>query len=149
MKFFVVGLVFLGALGTIVAIGLMEASIPVLKLGQLLGGEYHGGSVHVNESKVLSIESLAPLRFTVTERENSERQMVVESRGMPPDNFAIGRDVGLQGRFDPETRVFHAYRITTQCPSRYEASKEVGGYGAQEPRLDYPAVAPLSAPPAN
>jgi cytochrome c-type biogenesis protein CcmE len=150
-KVAVVALIFVVALSALVWVGIASA-IPVLPLARLTGPEYQGGNVEIKDARVARVETWSPLRFSVTSRAGSLPNLVwVETPRSIPENFKEGNDIGLQGSYDRATNTFHAYRLTTACPSKYEASKE--GYG---PEGGGPAVpskpgapgAPVGVPPA-
>jgi cytochrome c-type biogenesis protein CcmE len=41
--------------------------------------------------------------------------------GLMPDAFGGGREVVVEGTFDPRARTLHATKLVTKCPSKYEA----------------------------
>ena len=125
-KTVIVGLVFLCALGTLILV-MVRSTVPVLAFHELDSARYEGGNVHINDTQIVEIETLGPLVFFVSPRGHGSSRMRVESRQSVPENFKPGLDVGLHGTFDVETNTFHAYRVTTACPSRYEADKAVEG----------------------
>jgi hypothetical protein len=151
MKPLVVGSFFVAAMGALLWAGWMSASIPVVKVAELQATS-HTGTVEVKDAKVVFIESLAPLRFKVSPRNDASAFMWVESPGSIPENFKEGADVGLLGAYNREKNLLAAERITTQCPSKYEASKEAksaaaaGGYptsfegAARAPAQEKPAA---------
>jgi cytochrome c-type biogenesis protein CcmE len=154
MRITLIIIVFLSAVGALVAVGL-GTSIPEMRLAQLLAEEPGASpdrargevTCQLKDGQVAEIESLAPLRFTITSRTDSRLRMKVTSARAVPENFKVGIDVGLKGTYDPQSGVFDAYTVTTKCPSRYEASKEVGD-GKAEPGVGYPAPAPEGPPGA-
>ena len=122
-------LVFAAALAVLVYVGLVERSIPVLRLTQLRSAEYAGGTVQVDGGEIAAIESYAPLLFTVRPEGDPSFLLRVRSERLAPENFKEGIKVSLRGEYDPEEDVFVAYKVSTQCPSRYEASGEGGSDG--------------------
>lgn len=150
MKPFVVGFSFVAAMAVLVWAGWMSASIPVVKVRELQATTAAGtvkldtaklNTVQVNDGKVVFIEALAPLRFKLSPRDDPSLYVWVEYPGSVPENFKEGRDVGLLGGYDPQKNLFTAERITTQCPSKYEASKEAK---SEKPGGDYPVSAQSS-----
>jgi hypothetical protein len=145
----VIGVVFVSALTVLVWAGYTSASIPVLKVHDLRT-VYAGGTVRVTDTKIVSIESDSPLVFRVSPREGALDEVRVVSERTMPENFQVGRDVGLTGDYDRLTNTFTARTITTQCPTKYEASKE--GRGEEGPSAggpSYPGAggpAPASSP---
>jgi hypothetical protein len=135
MKPFVVGSVFLVAVGVLLWAGIVAASIPIVKIRQLQAepAEF-AGTIQVDDGKVAEIESLAPLRFAVAARSDPTLRLKVESPCSVPDNFTLGREVSIRGEYDASRNLFRAHRVSTQCPSKYEASKDGGGeYGKEAP----------------
>jgi cytochrome c-type biogenesis protein CcmE len=122
-----VGAVFLSALVVLVWVGVVNASIPVLQVAELLSEEYKGGEVQVDGGKIAKIESYAPLRFSVAAENDPKLAIAVASKVGVPENFKEGIKVSVRGEYDRDTKIFHAYKVSTQCPSRYEATSEVEG----------------------
>jgi cytochrome c-type biogenesis protein CcmE len=120
----VVSFVLVVALGVLVWVGVLSASIPVLRIAEVKESTKPLDDVQV-DAKVAAIESTSPLRFWVySEKDPANRLLVTSERSMP-ENFRQDMDVSLRGEYRKEDQVFVAYRITTQCPSRYQASKEL------------------------
>ena len=143
MKLLVVSAVFLVALAVLVYVGVVSGSIPNLKLAQLASPKYEGGPVQVDDGKVAAVESYAPLKFTVAAENDPSVVIRVTSPRSVPENFKEGIKVSLRGEYDPKTNSFNAYKISTQCPSRYVATSEVEGEGAASGT--YPKQAPQKA----
>jgi cytochrome c-type biogenesis protein CcmE len=122
MKPFIVAAIFIAALSVVLGVA-VTASMPVLKL-RALSTEYTGGYVRVDDGKIAEIESIEPLRFKVAPESDPGQFIVVESKRTVPENFKIGVDVGLEGEYDSKSNVFTAHRISTQCPSKYEATRD-------------------------
>ncbi len=122
-KLLVVAVIFLSALSALIWVGVASA-IPIVSVAELNTPQFAQGEVEIKDGQVQAIESFAPLRFTVASRSGAGPQILVESPRTVPENFKIGIDVGLRGSFDHKKRLFHAYQVTTKCPSKYEASKD-------------------------
>ncbi len=164
----IVGVVFVSAVGVLFW-QVAASTIPVIKINQLFADDYHdgpsrGAKVQVDNGEITSIESIAPLQFTVGVKHDPETRLMVNSTVTVPENFKVGVPVSLRGTYDPNTKLFHAYRITTQCPSRYEATKEayeaagatryegVSGDSTAKPALEpvtVPATVPATRPAAK
>ena len=128
-KILIVSGIFVTALTVLVWVGIVEASIPVLKLSQLRSAEYEGGTIRLDEGQVAQIDSLAPLRFTIATKNDPSSTLQVESDAPPPENLKVGIDVGLLGEYNREKQSFRASKVSTRCPSRYQASEDAGGVG--------------------
>ncbi len=151
MKVFVISVVLVGALSAIVFLGVLEGSIPDYdRLSDFVASGYTGGEGQGNVKivgKIASIESLMPLEFTIHDIENPTVSVRVQTDEAPPQNFKAGNDVGLRGsRYDPETRTFHAYHITTKCPTKYEASEQAGAQQGYDRAFSDPLERALSVP---
>jgi len=134
------------AIGVLVYVGAVYASVPVMKIAQLRSVALpQDNEVRVDEGKVASIESFAPLRFTVAAAKDPSSTVVVESRRTVPENFKVGIEVSLVGEYDASRNVLTAYRISTMCPSKYEASKE-GAEGGEPAYRTPPGAAPGYSP---
>jgi cytochrome c-type biogenesis protein CcmE len=44
----------------------------------------------------------------------------VEYHGVVPDTFKNGSDVVVEGKYDPQRKVFHATTLLAKCPTKYE-----------------------------
>ena len=144
----IVGAVFVCAVGVLLW-QVTASMIPVIPIHQLFAGEHQGGKVQVDNGEIVSIENIAPLEFTVGVKNDPGSRLVVKSTVTVPENFKVGIPVSLRGTYDQQANMFHAYRITTQCPSRYEATEEA--YKAAEaPKYRAPddsSPAPAGATP--
>ena len=154
-KILVVSAIFVAALGTLLWVGVASA-IPDLSVAEVLESPLVNGAqpgdaspCQVKDGKVLAIESIAPLRFSVASRHDPTRVLAVTSDRSVPDNFRVGIDVGLRGTYRPQKGVFEAYRVTTKCPSKYEASKDssMGGYAEPQAGPASGPEAPTAVPP--
>ncbi len=111
--------ILVAAAGILLWVGIIRAAIPVLKVGKLLRGEYPGGVVQVDGGTVKAIRSHTPLVFVLGGSEGPQSEVLVRSKQFAPENFREGVPVSIRGVYDPATATFEAYRVATQCPSRY------------------------------
>ena len=118
--------IFAGALAILVWVGIINARIPLLKVVELRSMAAAGETVHVDDGRVLAIESYAPLRFTVTGESAPGAPLRVTSPRSAPENFKVGGAVSLWGTYDPAAGTFQAYRVATKCPSKYTAKTDPG-----------------------
>lgn len=77
----------------------------------MVPGKLVGDSVKFDGDKV-------QLAFTVTDGKN---KLPVIYNDVKPDNFDDATEVILEGFYDKEENVFKAEKLTTKCPSKYEA----------------------------
>ena len=129
-KLFIVSGIFVVALVVLVWVGVAGASMPVLTVSQIDTPSYTGGKVQLDGGKVARIDSYTPLVFAVAPEGDPSRLVLVRSKSIAPENFKEGSKVSLRGEYDRKSREFTAYKISTQCPSRYEATKEAESAGA-------------------
>jgi cytochrome c-type biogenesis protein CcmE len=136
------------AIGVLVYVGVVYASVPVMKIAELRNITLpEDNEVRVDEGKVASVESYAPLRFTVAAAKDPSSTLVVESRRTVPENFKVGIEVSVVGEYDASRHVLTAYRVSTMCPTKYEASKEGTANGEPAYRSP-PGAAPGYALPS-
>jgi cytochrome c-type biogenesis protein CcmE len=119
----VVSLIFAAAVGVLIWVGTVQASIPVIRVSEVLARS-PDGYMQVDDGKIVEIASLEPLRFSVAPAKDPAAILWVESRLAPPENFRKDIEVSLRGEYRKDRQTFEATRISTQCPSKYEASKE-------------------------
>ncbi len=144
MKPAIVGFAFVCAVGVLIWQA-FSSMVPVLTVNQVLSEEYTGGMVQVDGGKIIAIEGLAPLKFTVGIPSDEASRITVVSTQPVPENFKVDLDVSIRGEFDQAAGVFHATRVTTKCPSRYEASEAVYEGGTEYA----PAPSGTADPPAK
>ena len=136
MKLFVIAIIFVGSIGTLISVGIVQRGVPQMQFRELIaaGSEYEPGSkVHVGQGRVVEVVARAPdLRFRYGDPEHPESSILVESTKNAPDNFKVGVGASLKGSYDPEARVFKAYEVATNCPSKYDAKDEVEQYERRE-----------------
>ena len=57
-------------------------------------------------------------------RQDGTEPVPVAYKGILPDMFAEGREVVVEGKYEPSG--LHAKQIMTSCPSKYEAERQQG-----------------------
>jgi cytochrome c-type biogenesis protein CcmE len=131
MKLAVVSSVFAIAIGVLIWRGVVEAGIRQLDVRELRTGKYTSGEHVTVRGKIAKIESKLPLRFTLAAFRSPDT-IEVASQRVHPENFEVDNNCMVSGQFDAETGVFTAYRVVTECPSRYNAAEQLKrkqGYG--------------------
>ncbi|MEM7236176.1 MAG: cytochrome c maturation protein CcmE [Planctomycetota bacterium] len=124
MRLVVIALVFLGAIGVLVGVGIQANSTPVMRYAQLaeVGSTRE---VIVDDARVVKIEQRFPsLKFTVAPEGHTGEPLQVVGEIAPPENFKDGGPVVIRGFFDPKKNEFRATKVTTKCPSRYNTKEE-------------------------
>lgn len=82
----------------------------------LVPGKLIGDSVNFNGDNI-------ELTFTITDMEEGKYKLPVVYNDVKPDNFGEDAEVILEGYYDKENNVFKAEKVTTKCPSKYEAGE--------------------------
>lgn len=84
-----------------------------------------GETVKVNGKVVEGTiaKSQMDYRFTICGFQH-ENRLNVEYHGVVPDTFKDGSDVVVEGKLDPQTRVFRASTLLAKCPTKYEPQQQ-------------------------
>ena len=77
-----------------------------------------GGRVADSEEIHYSVQPKIVLEFSIQDRDAPEKRLPVRFEGLKPDMFDPGRDVLIDGDYVSGRLI--AYRLLTQCPSKYE-----------------------------
>ena len=129
MRLFLIGAVFVVAAGTLVSLGVLSKGIPVLKVSDLFAAETSpepDQTIRVDNGKIVSIEAMTPsLRFHYANDKDPSKVILVESSRNPPENFRPGIGASIKGTYDAQGKVFKAYQVSTNCPSRYDPKEEL------------------------
>ncbi len=129
MRLFLIGAIFIIAAGTLVSLGVLSKGIPVLKVSDLFAAETKpepGQTIRVDNGKIVSIETMTPsLRFHYANDQDPSKVILVESSRNPPENFRVGIGASIKGTYDTQGKVFKAYQVSTNCPSRYDPKEEL------------------------
>lgn len=122
-KFVVGGLVVIGAVASLIYLGVKETSVYYLTVSEsqkMTGGkDFRMEGTVVPGSIKIAPDSLGA-EFSITDQAMS---VPVSYRGAMPDMFKDDIKVVVQGKRD-QNGVFHAHTLLTSCPSKYEASKQ-------------------------
>jgi cytochrome c-type biogenesis protein CcmE len=65
----------------------------------------------------------------IVQGQNGQNQLNVNYRGVVPDTFREGSDVVIEGRYDPQAKVFHCTTLLAKCPSKYEKQQRAAAEG--------------------
>jgi hypothetical protein len=141
-KLVIVTFTLVAAIGVLVWVGVQAASIPVVRVGELKGGAHWEEEVRIDDGKVVAITGYSPLSFSVASEKDPANVLLVTSERSVPENFKVGSNVGLRGIYRRDRNVFDAYQVSTQCPSKYEASKDA----EKEAAGGIPSASSLSPP---
>lgn len=129
MRLFIIGAIFFLSTGTLITLAVISRGTPVLKVSDLFAADFKDladNTIRVDNGTIVSIESMAPvLRFRYAAEDNPARVILVETPRNPPDNFREGVNASIRGTYNPETNLFKANQISTNCPSRYDPEEEL------------------------
>ncbi len=131
-KFFVGVLLVVGAVGYLMYTGIRETSTYYLTLEEFLlkkealanegvrvAGRVQAGSIRWDPKDLRLSFVLGPFKDGASDQTAG---VPVHYQGILPDMFAEGRDVIVEGRYDPGS-VLAAKTIMTSCPSKYEPER--------------------------
>ena len=118
---------FVGAIGYLVASSFGDTMVYYKTVDELLSDIDKYAQMPIRINGVLVPGSLRQKRGTHEYRfEMSKRGKVmdVSYKGIVPDSMEEGRDLIVQGVYNPQTGLFDATEILTKCPSKYEAKAQ-------------------------
>jgi len=124
LRIILLSLVIVGAIAYLILTGVKQTGLnymTVTELAQLERPPAQGGFRLDGQVVVGSIvykQKVPSLAFQMTD--GKERIGVVYD-GLMPDAFGEGREVVVEGVYDPAGRQLHASKLVTKCPSKYEA----------------------------
>lgn len=129
IKYIVLALAFLGAVGYLFVSGMKSSMVYYLTLEELsvsppAAGEGVRLAGWVKEGSITGSALDGGIAFSITD---GERELPVRYKGQVPDTFENGAEVIVEGIFRGEP-VFEAATMLAKCPSKYEAA---GPEGAQ------------------
>jgi cytochrome c-type biogenesis protein CcmE len=124
IKFIVLGLAFLGAIGYLFVSGMQSSMVYYLTLEELsLTPPRVGDGVRlagwVKDGSISGSMVEGRIAFVMTD---GNREMPVSYSGQVPDTFEEGAEVIVEGIFRGQP-VFEAATMLAKCPSKYEAGK--------------------------
>lgn len=116
---------FLGGLGWLIASGLDEGSVYFLnvrealamKPEQLKQARLFGT---VAEEGLVSAPGGLGVDFTLIDKDDAAKTMLVQYRGTVPDTFKPGVEVIVEGGMAADKHAFGATSLMTKCPSKYQ-----------------------------
>ena len=123
IKFAVLALAFLGALGYLFVSGMNSSMVYYLTLEELSAAPPESGegvrlAGWVKDGSIVGSALDGAISFTITD---GERDLPVRYAGQIPDTFENGAEVIVEGVFRGQP-VFEAATMLAKCPSKYEAS---------------------------
>ncbi len=132
MRLVIIAVVFLGAVTTLITVGVINRGTEVFTFDQIAvaaPGEVSPSKyIKIERGWIVEIVSLAPdLKFRYGNPESPGSAILVESDRNPPDNFRVGIGASLKGYYDQENGVFRAAEVTTNCPTKYESADDLKG----------------------
>ncbi len=121
-RFFVLALVVVGAIAYLIVLGIQNASMYHLSVGELMarGNEAYAEDVRVGGNVVAGSVKQEPsaqtLEFELADDQGNSLPVVY--RGVVPDAFKPDAEVVLEGRLAP-SGAFEATELLAKCPSKY------------------------------
>ena len=119
------GAIVLMAIGFLIYIGLSQFATYYYTVSEFvaqsesLSGEQVRVTGQIIPDSVIQDTNNFTINFTITDGETS--LPVVYQGVVVPDTFKAGTDIVVEGRSDQQG-VFHASKLITKCPSKYEPS---------------------------
>jgi cytochrome c-type biogenesis protein CcmE len=127
---FIVGAALIAAaVSYLVYAGIKSTSMYYFEMDEFLAqrGEHAGEDLRVKgwvrNGSIQWDAATNHLAFELARQDGSE-PVAVAYKGILPDMFAEGREVVVEGRYEPTG--LRAKQIMTSCPSKYEAQKKDG-----------------------
>lgn len=122
-------LLFLSGLGFLVFSGLSEDSVYFLNVSEALAmpdGEFDQARLFgkVAEGNIVKPEGKLGVSFTIIDKMEPGKKLRVEYVGVVPDTFKPDVEVIVEGRWNPEEKVFKAKSLVTKCPSKYKEKSD-------------------------
>jgi len=127
-KIFIGALIIVAAVGYLMFTGFASFSGYQVDIGELVMGkqDYNGEYLLVpgkliGDSVKFDGKNIQ-LTFTLRDMKEGKYELPVVYNDVKPDNFDDGAEVILEGYYDKKANVFKAEKVTTKCPSKYEAA---------------------------
>ncbi|MCI0650806.1 MAG: cytochrome c maturation protein CcmE [Planctomycetes bacterium] len=127
MRIWVPILLIAAGLATLIIFGVLHGSVPELQVRELLAEKPVGREIKLHGIIERIHSEVRPLRFTIRDKTDPAILCEVEVDDFRPDIFKVKTDVAVRGVYLPEQGLLRADWISTKCPSKYEASQELGG----------------------
>ena len=133
MRIWVPGVVILVAVVGLIVTGIKYGAIPELHVQQVLAGAHSDQEIKVL-GVIESIESeYRPLVFKIRDMNEPQSVLSVEIDDVRPDLFKVNNDVAVIGFFDIDKGCLTGDKVFTKCPSKYEASEQMGSAPQEKP----------------
>ncbi|MFP5259694.1 MAG: cytochrome c maturation protein CcmE [Acidobacteriota bacterium] len=116
---------FLGGLGYLLYSGLGENTSYFLNVSEALAMQPKELSKArlfgtVAEDGLTRPEDALGVSFTLIDKDQAEKTIRVDFRGVVPDTFKPGVEVIVEGGVNPASGAFAANTLMTKCPSKYQ-----------------------------
>lgn len=108
-----------------ISISVKESANKVVRVPELVEDHQSRSRVRLgarltSDEIIFKTEPERIVQFVVTDMKEPEKGKIkVEYKGVMPDTLREGRDVIMEGSFNPESG-FAATTLSTQCPSKYQ-----------------------------
>lgn len=118
-------LILIGVVG-LIAMGVSQGAIPEVHVENLKGGEFNGKQVRLL-GVINKIETdTRPMRFEIRGMNDPSVVVLAQVDDQRPDLFKVDTDVAVVGSYNADTQAFSGTKIFTKCPSKYEATDQLG-----------------------
>jgi len=129
-KLFIAAAVFVVAVGYLFASGFSSESVYYLEVSEVLKDpeKFNHKGMRVSGDVVSGTitKDFKKQYLTFDISDTSGASMTVVYNGIIPDTFEEDVQVIIEGRYDPDKKIFNAATVLTKCPSKYEADVEKG-----------------------
>lgn len=118
-------LILIGVVG-LIAMGISQGAIPEVNVESLQNGDYDGQQVRLL-GVIHKIETdTRPMRFEIRGMQDPSVVVMAQVDDQRPDLFKVDTDVAVIGAYNADTKSFKGTKIFTKCPSKYEATDQLG-----------------------
>ena len=125
MKVWLPAVVIVLAVGTLITAGVIYGGIPEMQVAEVLAAPPLAKQKIKVHGVLHSIQQeVEGLRFIIRDREVAGVLLPIVADEIRPEIFDIGKDIAVEGYYNPTERRLDGTKIYTKCPSKYEESKE-------------------------
>ncbi len=127
MKIWLPALVIVASVGTLITAGVIYGHIPEMQVHEVIEDPPLAEQkikVHGILHSVQQVDPGLDLEFILRDKKSPGLLLSIVTDEIRPEIFEVGKDVAVEGYFNPEKRRLDGTKIYTKCPSKYEESKE-------------------------
>lgn len=118
--------VVVAAMGVLIFSGLSDNMVYYYHVDEFLSkaSSLGGETVKVNGKVQLGSIRKQQTQYDFVIHGEEQNTVRVTYNGIVPDTFKDGSDVVVEGRYDPDSRTFHASTLLAKCPTKYEPEQQ-------------------------